>query len=231
MDLAHVQEAIGYTFTNEQLLRTALTHSSYVNECRGPAPESYERMEFLGDAVLELVVTENLYDSNEELSEGGLTKLRASIVCEESLKTITRRLHLGDALLLGRGEENTGGRDRDSILADVFESVLGAIFLDGGFQPAREFALRELSDTIERMVVQKQVLDHKTMLQEYVQNDGGGVMYRLVGEEGPDHMKTFHSAVFIGGVEYGRGSGRTKKAAEQAAARAAYAVLTGFSEE
>ena len=196
--LHELQQTIGYTFAQPELLRQAVTHSSYTNEHRSPRTCCNERLEFLGDAVREL------------------TKLRASIVCEPTLAQCARAIRLGDYLQLGKGEDATGGRLRDSILSDAFESVIGAIYLDGGFTSAKEFVLRFVMNDIEH---KKLFFDSKTILQEKVQSGTlGELAYELIGEEGPDHNKIFTSQVRIGGKAYGTGRGRTKKLAEQDAA-------------
>ncbi len=210
------QEVIGYEFHQGGLLVQALTHSSYANEKRMRRHSDNERLEFLGDAVLEIVTSEFLYNQYPKLSEGQLTKMRACLVCEPALAHCTDELHLGDYLLLGRGEEHTGGRHRKSILSDALEAVIGAIYLDGGFANAKEFILKFILTDIEH----KQLFyDSKTILQEIVQGeDLGEIMYELTGEKGPDHDKIFSVTLHIGGKESSRGEGHTKKAAEQAAA-------------
>lgn len=208
------EKIIGYTFQNETLLRQALTHSSYANE-RHRKSEDNERLEFLGDAVLELVSSEFLFLNYPKLSEGDLTKLRASLVCEPTLAACTAQMQLGDFVRLGRGEEQTGGRRRKSILSDALEAVIGAIYLDGGFTNAKEFILKFILTDIEH---KKLFYDSKTILQEMVQgNMEGEIDYKLIREEGPDHDKTFTVTVLIGDTVYGEGTGRTKKAAQQQA--------------
>lgn len=214
--LHEFEEVIGYHFNNQGLLRQALTHSSYANERHMKKHSDNERLEFLGDAVLEVTSSEFLYQKYPDYSEGELTKLRASLVCEPTLAFCTRAIDLGKYLYLGKGEDLTGGRNRKSILSDALEAVIGAIFLDGGFANAKEFVLKYILTDIEH----KQLFyDSKTILQEMVQ--GGqekGIVYQLVGEEGPDHNKSFRVEVVIGGEAFGCGIGRTKKAAEQEAA-------------
>ena len=217
------QEIIGYQFQNEGLLRQALTHSSYANEKHMKKHSDNERLEFLGDAVLEIVSSEFLFLNYPEDSEGSLTKLRASLVCEPTLALCTKEIRLGEFLYLGKGEDMTGGRNRKSILSDALEAVIGAIYLDGGFASAKEFILRYILTDIEH----KQLFyDSKTILQEIVQ--GGfeeALSYQLIGEEGPDHDKRFIVEVRIGARSIGRGMGHTKKAAEQEAAYQALLVL------
>lgn len=210
------QEKIGYQFQQEGLLRQALTHSSYANEHRMKKLSDNERLEFLGDAVLEIVTSDFLYHEHSDVPEGELTRVRASIVCEQTLAFCTRALNLGDYLFLGKGEDQTGGRKRKSILSDAFEAIIGAIYLDGGFANAKEFIHRFVLNNVEHMQL---FYDSKTILQEIVQaNFKEVISYHLIGEEGPDHNKTFRVAVHIGEEEYGVGEGRTKKAAEQEAA-------------
>ena len=215
-DIKKFQEVIGYHFHDEKLLRQALTHSSFANEKHLKKHSDNERLEFLGDAVLEIISSEFLYKEYPDKPEGELTKLRASIVCEPTLALCTKDIALGEYLLLGKGEDQTGGRGRKSILSDALEAVIGAIYLDGGFANAKEFIHRFILKDLEN---KKLFFDSKTILQEIVQaNFKEVISYHLIGEEGPDHNKTFRVAVHIGEDEYGVGEGRTKKAAEQEAA-------------
>ena len=215
-DLNEFQSKIGYTFKNRHLLEQALTHSSYANEKHMKKHSDNERLEFLGDAVLEIVSSEFLFINYPQKPVGELTKLRASIVCEPTLALCTKPLDLGKYLRLGRGEDHTGGRKRKSILSDALEAVIGAIYLDGGFTNAKEFVLNFILNDIEH----KQLFyDSKTILQEMVQAKyKETLVYELLKEEGPDHNKSFEVCVKIGDEEIGRGLGRTKKAAEQVAA-------------
>lgn len=207
---------IGYHFHDEKLLRQALTHSSFANEKHLKKHSDNERLEFLGDAVLEIISSEFLYKEYPDKPEGELTKLRASIVCEPTLALCTKDIALGEYLLLGKGENQTGGRGRKSILSDALEAVIGAIYLDGGFANAKKFVLRFVMNDLEHKTL---FYDSKTILQEMVQAmNGKKLSYELIGEEGPDHAKTFHVRALIGGIEAGVGKGRTKKAAEQMAA-------------
>lgn len=223
-----LEELIGYRFKDPQLLIKSMTHSSYANERKMGKEGSNERLEFLGDAVLELVSSEFLYQTYPELPEGMLTKKRASLVCEPALSYCAREFGLPPFLLLGRGEELTGGRNRDSILSDATEALLGAIYLDGGFEEARNFVLRFILNDAEH----KQVFyDSKTILQEILQENGGHTAeYRLIREEGPDHDKCFTMQVLSGNRAVGQGSGHTKKAAEQAAAYEAIKKLRNGQE-
>ena len=221
--LQELQNRIGYTFEKEGLLRQALTHSSYANEKHMKKHSDNERLEFLGDAVLEIVSSDFLYRNYPDLPEGDLTKLRASIVCEPTLALCTREMDLGDYLLLGKGENQTGGRKRKSILSDALESVIGAIYLDGGFEPAKKFIHKFILTDIEH---KKLFYDSKTILQEVVQvNYKESLHYELISEEGPDHDKQFSVEARIGDKVIGSGTGHTKKAAEQEAAYQALLLL------
>lgn len=214
--LKELEKKIGYIFQDPGLLKKAMMHSSYVNENHLPKYECNERLEFLGDAVLELVSSEFLFHGNEKMPEGELTKTRASMVCEQALAYCARQIDLGSYLLLGRGEDMTGGRKRDSVTSDAMEALIGAIYLDGGFANAKEFIHQFVLNDLEN---KKLFYDSKTILQEMVQAQSEeNIAYELTGEEGPDHDKTFHVAVHIGQQVYGTGAGRTKKAAEQEAA-------------
>ena len=215
-DLKELEGKIGYKFDDFTLFTKAMIHSSYANEKHLPKYECNERLEFLGDAVLELVSSEFLFHNNPKLPEGELTKTRASMVCEPALAFCARDLDLGEYLLLGKGEDATGGRKRESVTSDAMEALIGAIYLDGGFANAKEFIHRFILKDLEN---KKLFFDSKTILQEIVQaNFKEVISYHLIGEEGPDHNKTFRVAVHIGEEEYGVGEGRTKKAAEQEAA-------------
>ena len=218
-----IEHRIGYTFHNPALLEKALTHSSYSNEHRLGKLNNNERLEFLGDAVLEVVSSEFLYKKYPERPEGELTKQRASMVCEQTLALCARDLELGSYLLLGRGEDMTGGRERASVTSDAMEAMIGAIYLDGGFANAKEYIDRFILNDIEN----KQLFfDSKTILQEIVQGEMEcEPVYELTGEEGPNHNKKFTVQVLIREQVYGTGSGRTKKAAEQEAAYAALLKL------
>lgn len=215
-DLSVFMQTIGYDFKDISLLEVALTHSSYANEQKKGNCCDNERMEFLGDAVLELSSSDYIYKNHSEMAEGKMTRLRASIVCEPTLALCARAIKLDTFIRLGKGEERTGGRSRDSIVSDACEAVIGAIYLDGGFANAKEFIHRFILKDLEN---KKLFFDSKTILQEIVQaNFKEVISYHLIGEEGPDHNKIFRVAVHIGEEEYGVGEGRTKKAAEQEAA-------------
>ena len=214
--LVDLEKKIQYKFQDFGLLEMAMRHSSYANEHHMERLECNERLEFLGDAVLEVVSSEFLYKTFPRLPEGEMTKKRASLVCEPALAFCARDLDLGEYLLLGKGEDATGGRKRESVTSDAMEALIGAIYLDGGFANAKEFIHRFILKDLEN---KKLFFDSKTILQEIVQaNFKEVISYHLIGEEGPDHNKTFRVAVHIGEEEYGVGEGRTKKAAEQEAA-------------
>ena len=222
-DLSLLEERIGYTFKNTELLRQALTHSSFANERRINKTGNYERLEFLGDAVLELVSSEFLYREHSQLSEGNLTKLRASMVCEPALAFCARDIRLEEFILLGKGEESTGGRKRDSITSDVMEAVIGAIYLDGGMTPAKAYIDRFILSDLEN---KRLFYDSKSNLQEVVQGKlKKDVEYELLDVQGPEHNQTFCVQVRIGEDILGTGEGHTKKAAEQQAAYQALLLL------
>lgn len=216
IDISGLEEIIGYTFTEKRLLEQALTHSSYANERKINKINDYERLEFLGDAVLELVSSTFLFGENPDMAEGKLTKLRSSLVCEPSLAFCARAIGLEQYIRLGKGEDSTGGRNRDSIVSDVLEAVIGAMYLDGGYDKAEAFILKNVLTDIDN---RKLFLDSKTSLQEIIQARGyESFEYVLTGESGPDHAKTFTVDAVLDGSVVGSGTGRTKKAAEQMAA-------------
>lgn len=217
--LSELEKNIGYVFKDKSLLKLALTHSSYSNELKINKYGNYERLEFLGDAVLELTTSQFFYLEYPDKKEGELTRIRSSMVCEPALAYCAREFSLQEYILLGKGEETTGGRERDSIISDVLEAVLGAIYLDGGFEDADRFVKKHILTDLEN----KQLFyDAKTILQEKMQKKGKSLSYELIGEKGPDHDKTFEVAVLIDGVLCSTGSGKSKKQAEQ---QAAYALL------
>ncbi|KFZ43366.1 ribonuclease III [Anoxybacillus flavithermus] len=225
MKFKQFQEQIGIFFHDEKLLIQAFTHSSYVNEHRKRLHEDNERLEFLGDAVLELTVSQYLFKHFPQMSEGELTKLRAAIVCEPSLVTFAHALSFGDLVLLGKGEELTGGRMRPSLLADVFEAFIGALYLDQGIEAVEQFLEKTMFPKIREGAF-SHVMDYKSQLQELVQRDGSGILeYKILQERGPAHNKEFVSRVSLNGEELGIGVGRSKKEAEQRAAQMALAKL------
>ena len=221
-----LEEKLGYTFRDRSLLENALTHSSYANENKSRGETSNERLEFLGDSVLGMVVADHLYRAHPDMPEGELTRTRAALVCEDSLVEVAARLELGQYLKLGRGEDAGGGRKRPSIQADAVEAVLAAVYLDGGIGSARKIIQQYiLCREVEGLTSPR---DYKTALQELVQRESGQVLkYRLTGEEGPDHDKRFFVEVDLNGEVAGRGKGHSKKEAEQMAAKAAIAKLKG----
>ncbi|MGN0613649.1 MAG: ribonuclease III [Porcipelethomonas sp.] len=218
------EEKIRYKFKNRDLLVEALSHSSYANEKR-KSRHSNERLEFLGDSVLSIVVSQYLFEHFTHLPEGELTKIRASLVCEKSLFVFAKQIDLGDHILLGKGEENTGGRQRTSILADAFEAVIAAIFLDGGLEAARKHILRFIPADIDSRKTAA-FSDHKTILQEIIQkNPEEKIEYRLAGQSGPDHNKAFKVQVYLNSNVIGTGIGKSKKEAEQMAAKEALELM------
>ncbi len=222
MNLSEFENRIGYTFKNIRLLETALTHSSYANE-KLTSRDCNERLEFLGDSVLGVITAEYFYHNVKHLPEGEMTKKRAACVCEKSLYGFAKEIELGKYIFLGRGEENTGGRNRPSILADAFEAVIAAIYLDGGLDEVRKFVL----DFIKKAAIQQiNIRDYKTELQEIIQkNPDEHLTYVLVGESGPDHDKRFEVEVNLNSNVIGYGKGRSKKLAEQQAAKQALELM------
>lgn len=220
-----LEERIGYRFKDKNLLLTALTHSSYANEHASHGCESYERLEFLGDSILGAVTANFLYRHEPRLPEGRMTRLRAELVCEAALHKVALSLELGSYMRLGKGEENTGGRARTSILADMVEAIIAALYLDSGIDEARRFVMEKvLADVV--ITEDHRSADYKTELQELVQQKPNRhISYELVGESGPDHNKRFVFSVSINGTVAGEGEGRTKKEAEQMAARMALEAL------
>ena len=214
------EQKINYEFKNKEYILEALTHSSYSNENKN-YPFN-ERLEFLGDSVLSIVISDYLFKKETKLPEGELTKIRANIVCEESLSEVSKNIHLGKYMLLGKGEEATGGRERISILADALEAVIAAIYLDGGIKCAREFILTNMEKIINDSIKGKIFRDYKTCLQEVLQSNGeNNIWYKLIEEKGPDHNKRFVMEVGINDTVLGVGEGKSKKEAEQVAARKA----------
>ena len=216
------QKIIQYDFKNCNLLKNALTHSSYINEGKPPQIGNNERLEFLGDAILDAVISEYLYLRLEHVEEGELTKLRAVIVCERSLAVCGAGVSIGDFLRLGKGEENSGGRKRGSIIADALEAVIGAVCLDGGWDAVHDLIIRIFSELIEDAIAGRLHMDYKTEIQERLQSHGeADISYVIEREEGPDHDKTFYANLVFQGSVIGSGSGRSKKEAEQQAAKQA----------
>lgn len=215
--MTELENLLGYVFRDKALLSMALTHSSYANEKRREEIVCNERLEFLGDSVLGAIVAEHLYRSRPDMPEGVMTRRRAALVCEKSLVSVAERIGLGAHIILGRGEETSGGRERPSMLADAVEALLAAMYLDGGWPPAVSFVERYILAQAERL--DSAASDNKTKLQELVQRKSGqSLSYRLVDETGPDHEKIFVAEVYLNGKPIGRGIGRSKKEAEQASA-------------
>ncbi|MBS4536081.1 ribonuclease III [Clostridium sp. D2Q-14] len=220
--LVEFENIINYKFNDTKLLNRALTHSSFANEYKKRDLKYNERLEFLGDSVLGLVISDYIFNKYESYPEGELTKIRALVVCEASLAESARKLKIGEFLLLGKGEEATGGRTRTSILSDAFEAIIGAIYIDGGISVSRRFILGNLLETIEDAVNGELLLDYKTELQELIQKDNKyPIEYKVIKEEGPDHNKSFFVEVLNDNRVLGKGKGTSKKEAEQAAAKVA----------
>ena len=221
-----LEERIGYKFKDRALLKEAITHSSFANEQKINKQRDYERLEFLGDAVLELVSSDFLFHENPDMPEGKLTKLRSSMVCEPALAYCARDLELGQFMLLGKGEEATGGRGRDSITSDAMEAVIGALYIDGGFETAHRFIHQFVLSDLENKIL---FYDSKTVLQEMIQTKPNSKFeYQLIKEAGPDHEKMFEVEAVLNDTVIGKGQGRTKKAAEQ---QAAYAAILALKEK
>jgi len=221
--LDELEVKIGYQYKDRTLLEQALTHSSFSNEQKINKSKNYERLEFLGDAVLELVSSEFLFKTNPDMPEGQLTRTRASMVCEPALAYCARDLELEKFIRLGKGEEMTGGRHRDSIISDVMEAVIGSLYLDGGFSVAHDFIHSFVLSDLEDKIL---FYDAKTVLQEIIQQTPGNILtYELISEDGPDHNKLFSVEACINGKALAKGCGRTKKAAEQQAAYEAILLL------
>lgn len=219
-----IEERIGYCFNDKELVLEALTHSSYTNEMKINKRKCYERLEFLGDAVLELISSEFLYNSYPDDPEGVLSKTRASMVCEPSLAKCARKMMLGELMFFGKGEEMAGGRERDSILCDVTEAVLGAIYLDSGIESAKQYVMAHILKDLKK---EDLFSDYKTILQERVfkEKPGSQVVYNILSQTGPEHEKVFEAEVVINGERVATGKGSSKKGAHQAAALAAINIL------
>lgn len=225
--LEPLEEDLGYKFKNIELLKTAFTHSSYANENKMKITENNERLEFLGDAILNLIVSHYLYKKYQDYPEGELTKIRATVVCESSLAFAARKINLGKYLLIGKGEETTGGRERDSILADASEALTGAIYIDSDFDTTSKLLLKNFEEDIVYAVAKGALfIDYKTELQERFQRiKKSKIEYRVLKEVGPDHNKIFYMDVLVNDKTIGKGSGRNKKEAEQMAAKEALMIM------
>ncbi len=223
MDFSSLEKNIGYSFKNSELLNTALTHSSAINEQKNT---SNQRLEFLGDAVLQIIISDYLYNLLPNENEGTLSKLRSLIVCADSLHVVSLPIKLNEYIILGRGELLSGGRNKKNIIADAYESIVGAIYLDGGYDHAKDFVMISLKDIIDKAVSGRLTYDYKTTLQEYVQGKAGETLsYQLISIEGPEHDQTFYSRVIIGSTAYDTASGHNRKQSEQNAAQLALRKL------
>ena len=230
LDISGLENCLGYSFKNRTLLKTAITHSSYVNEVKtkGETVECNERLEFLGDSVLSIIVSRYLFSEYKDIQEGDLTKIRASVVCEKALAKYSKQIGLGNYLLLGKGEDHNKGRERPSIIADAFEAVLGAFYIDTGFdsEPIARFLMPFVKDEIEYIRNSASFVDYKTTLQQIVQQASGERLeYVLVGERGPDHNKTFMVEARLNSNVIGNGEGASKREAEQMAAKKALEIF------
>ena len=229
-NIENFEKKLGYKYKDISFLENALTHSSYANEekSKGRKSESNERLEFLGDAVLALITSEYIYSKLKDYKEGDLTKIRAIIVCEDSLAAFAESIELGEALFLGNGEIVSNGRRRKSILADAFEAVLGSVFLDGGLAAAKKYLLKFIEKSVGDIVKEGDVKDYKSLLQQIIQQNSGEVLeYNLIRESGPDHEKIFEVQAVLNNNIVGEGKGRSKKVAEQNAAKEAL-ILFGY---
>lgn len=226
IDWNDCQKNLGISFNQESLLEQAFVHPSYLNENPGFALPDNERLEFLGDAILNFTVAERLYKEFPTLPEGDLTEIRASLVCRDTLAEVASSLKIGDWLLLGQGEETSGGRTKQSNLANTMEALIGAIYLDGGLAKARKFVLRQLKPELKKIKAGKMTPNYKALVQEFIQGQKKPApVYRLVETTGPDHNKEFTAEILVEGEALGRGTGNSKKAAESQAARTAWEKL------
>ena len=226
-DIKLLQENLGYTFKDINLLEKALIHPSYLNERNVERIYSNQRLEFFGDSVLSLAVSEYIFTNLKSFPEGKLTELRAKVVCEKSLAKMARRLCVGDFLMLGKGERKSGGDKRASTLSDAMEAIIAAVYIDGGFESARELILSNLKEDIDAFAGGEDIaVNYKSRLQEFTQAKGISLSYELIGESGPEHEKTFEVCVVANGKRYPAGQGSSKKSAEQNAARNAYEQMS-----
>ena len=220
-----LKKIIEYEFKNDELLKTALTHSSYANEYRC---QSYERLEFLGDSILSIIISEYLYEKMRDIAEGDLSRIRSALVCEESLSSVARKYGFGKFILLGNGEEKSGSRERNSILCDIYEAILAAIYLDGGMNKAKEFVMKTMSDKLTQDLYNKSIKDFKSSLQEEIQkiyHDRSKIVYTVSNESGPEHRKNFSVELYVNGKKVSSGVGHSKKEAEQEAAKIALSKI------
>lgn len=219
MKLQGLEKNIGYNFKNKKLLTTALCHKSYINESKGSDAKSYERLEFLGDSVLGVIVSRYIFENYSTFPEGKLSRLRASVVCEDTLSEVARGLDVGKYIILSNGERSNGGSDKPAILCDVIEAIIAAIFLDADMETAEDFVLKILKGSIDAHAqMHGDNTDYKTLLQEKVQSSGGTVTYEILSESGPDHCKSYIAGVYINGSLVAKGEGTSKKKAQSRAA-------------
>lgn len=226
-NLKGLEEKLCYNFLDKSLLINALCHKSYINEARGRNITSYERLEFLGDSVLGLVVSRYIFDNFKTFPEGKLSKLRASVVCEETLSQVAKKLGIGKYIIFSKGEKSDGGENKPGVLCDVTEAIIAAIYLDSGFDNAKAFILRNLKDIIDSYGSEKMdSADYKSLFQELVQQNGGEISYKILSEKGPDHLKEYEAGVYVNGELIAKGIGTSKKKAEMSSACEALNVIT-----
>lgn len=225
-DIKNLEKKLGYEFKDISILKNALIHPSYLNEKHVERIYSNQRLEFFGDSVLSLAVSEYIFTNLKYFPEGKLTEIRAKVVCEEALAKMAKKLCVGDFIVLGKGEKKTGGSSRPSTLSDAMEAIIAAVYLDGGFEAAKRLVLSNLSDDIDALAKADNIVsNYKSDLQEYVQSEGKELHYEVLSEEGPEHAKSFEIAAFVDGTMISKGKGTSKKKAEQEAARIAYLKL------
>ena len=225
-DIKNLEKKLGYEFKDISILKNALIHPSYLNEKHVERIYSNQRLEFFGDSVLSLAVSEYIFTNLKYFPEGKLTEIRAKVVCEEALAKMAKKLCVGDFIVLGKGEKKSGGSSRPSTLSDAMEAIIAAVYLDGGFEAAKRLVLSNLSDDIDALAKADNIVsNYKSDLQEYVQSEGKELHYEVLFEEGPEHAKSFEVAAFVDGTMISKGKGTSKKKAEQEAARIAYLKL------
>lgn len=225
-DIKNLEKKLGYEFKDISILQNALIHPSYLNEKHVERIYSNQRLEFFGDSVLSLAVSEYIFTNLKYFPEGKLTEIRAKVVCEEALAKMAKKLCVGDFIVLGKGEKKSGGSSRPSTLSDAMEAIIAAVYLDGGFEAAKRLVLSNLSDDIDALAKADNIVsNYKSDLQEYVQSEGKELHYEVLSEEGPEHAKSFEIAAFVDGTMISKGKGTSKKKAEQEAARIAYLKL------
>lgn len=225
-DIKNLEKKLGYEFKDISILKNALIHPSYLNEKHVERIYSNQRLEFFGDSVLSLAVSEYIFTNLKYFPEGKLTEIRAKVVCEEALAKMAKKLCVGDFIVLGKGEKKSGGSSRPSTLSDAMEAIIAAVYLDGGFEAAKRLVLSNLSDDIDALAKADNIVsNYKSDLQEYVQSEGKELHYEVLSEEGPEHAKSFEVAAFVDGTMISKGKGTSKKKAEQEAARIAYLKL------